>query len=36
MCCFDDMRVLDIDFDNLLDKKSYKSYQNILIYVISS
>ena len=30
------MRVRDIDFDNiLLDKKSYKTYKNILIYDIS-
>ena len=34
---FDDiMRVLDIDFDNiLLDKKRYKTYEDILIYDIS-
>ena len=34
---FDDiMRVIDIDFsDNLLDEKSYKTYENILIYDIS-
>ena len=30
------MRVMDIDFDNiLLDKKLYKTYKNILIYDIS-
>ena len=30
------MRVIDIDFINiLLDKKSYKTYKNILIYDIS-
>ena len=30
------MRVADIDFDNnLLDEKSYKTYENILIYDIS-
>ena len=30
------MRVRDIDFDNiLLDKKSYKTYKNTLIYDIS-
>ena len=30
------MRVRDIDFDDtLLDEKSYKTYQNILIYDIS-
>ena len=29
------MKVADIDFDNiLLDKKSYKTYENILIYDI--
>ena len=35
-CYFDDtMRVVDIDFDNiLLDKKSYKTFENILIYDI--
>ena len=31
------MRVIDIDFDNiLLDKKSYKKYENILFYDISN
>ena len=30
------MRVINIDFDNiLLDEKSYKTYENILIYDIS-
>ena len=30
------MRVMDIDFDNiLLDEKLYKTYKNILIYDIS-
>ena len=35
--CFDDItRVIDIDFnDILLNKKSYKTYENILIYDIS-
>ena len=28
------MRVIDIDFDILLDKKPYKTYENILIYDI--
>ena len=34
---FDDvMRVIDIDFDNILfDKNSYKAYETILIYGIS-
>ena len=33
---FDDiMRVTDIDFDILLDKKSYKTFENILIYDVS-
>ena len=34
---FDDiMKIEDINFDNiLLDKKSYKTYENILIYEIS-
>ena len=30
------MRVMDIDFDNiLLDEKLYKTYKNILIYDMS-
>ena len=29
------MGVVDIDFDILLDKKSYKTYENILIYYVS-
>ena len=29
------MRVTDIDFDILLDKKSYKTFENILIYDVS-
>ena len=38
MCYYFDniMKIEDINFDNiLLDKKSYKTYENILIYEIS-
>ena len=32
---YDTMRVVDIDFDFLLDERSYKRYENVLMYHIS-